>query len=79
MKLSAENTTMSGFSSADASTHAARDLITTLKYPAESIPFESLSTEKFNALRKIMEIFQGQITPKDELDTTETQTKIVEE
>ena len=40
-------------------------------------PFSPLVTENLNSIRELVGIFQGQITPKTKLETTEAQTKIV--
>ena len=79
MELFPENTTTTGISSPNTAIHAATDLITELKNTPPYAPFKPLGTEKLNSLRKLVEIIQGQITPKTKLDTTETQTKIVEQ
>ena len=43
-----------------------------------SLPVGTLRHRKVDALRKLADIFQGQITEKNKLETTETRTKIVE-
>ena len=48
-----------------AATHAATELISALKNPAPDASFESLGTEKLDALRKLVEIYQCQITFKN--------------
>ena len=77
MGLFTENTTMSGFYSVNAATHAVTKLISELKNPSPAAPWVSLGTEKHNALRKFPEIFQFQIISKTKLETTETQTRVV--
>ena len=64
-------------SSFDSATQEATYLNNALENQAPYAPFAPLGTEKLNTLRKIAEIFQGQITPKNKLETTETRTKIV--
>ena len=54
-------------------------LISALKNTPPGAPFSPLDTEKLNALKKMADILQGKIAGKAKLDTTETQTKIVEQ
>ena len=79
MELFPENTTIPGIYSVNAATYAATDLISALKNPAPAVPFAPLVTEKLNVLIKLSETFEGQTTPETKLETTETQTKIVEQ
>ena len=66
-------------SSSDAATHEATDLISAFKNPTPDAPFAPLGTKKLDALRKLAEIYQGQISPKTTLEPTETQIKVVEQ
>ena len=70
---------MTGISFADAATHVATYLISVLKNIAPAAPFAPLGKEKLDAIRKLVGISQGQITPKTKVETTKTQTKIVEQ
>ena len=63
---------MTGIYSADSSTDAATDFISALNNPAPSSLLAPVGTETFDALRKMADIFQGKITGKAELETTET-------
>ena len=47
-----ENTTMPGISSAYSSTHAAIDLISSMKYPVPADPLVPLGTKNIDALKK---------------------------
>ena len=68
---------MSVISFANAATHGTTEFISALKNPALAALLSPLGTEKLNVLRKLAEIFQGKITPKPKLESTETQTKTV--
>ena len=69
---------MPGISFGSAAARVTTDLISQLKNPSPAALFALLRTEKLNALRKLAEIFQGQISQKNKPETTETQTKIME-
>ena len=70
---------MTGISSAITSTHSSKGLIRKLKNPTPAAPFASLGTEKLDVLKKLAEIFQGQISSKNTLESTETQIKVLEQ
>ena len=83
MELFTENTTIPVISSANAATHAAThaatDFIRALKKPTPAGLVVPLGTEAFDALRKLADKFKGIITVKTKLDTSEIQTRIVEQ
>ena len=79
VELFPKNTTITLIYSAYEYIHAETHLIITLENTATDTPFSPLRIEKLNALRKLAEIFQVQITQKIELDTTEKKTKLVEQ
>ena len=54
-------------------------MIRALQNPATASPFAPLVTEIIDSLRKVVKIFQGKISEKTKLETTETQKKIVEQ
>ena len=76
-RIISQKKTMPGISSANAAMYGKTHLISALKNLATNAPFLLLGTGKLDELRKLIDIFQGQITPKTRLETTETQNKIV--
>ena len=78
-ELFPEKTTIPIIYSDDVTTDVPTDLISALKNKAPDAPFAPLGTEKLDALIKLADILQGQTTGKNNLDTTKTQTKILEQ